>query len=444
MSSILRFPRGFLWGTATSSHQVEGNNDNNDWWMWEQTPGHIADGRRSDLACDWWRRAEEDFDRARDMGQNAHRLSIEWSRIEPREGEWSGEAMARYRALVVALRERGIEPMVTLYHFTNPLWLVDKRGWETEAVVPLFTRYVTKVVEELGDLVTLWCTINEPNVYAYEAYLTGTFPPGRRDLGLTFRVLRNTLLAHGEAYQAIHGLSRGAQVGIAHHMRLFDPAHGTSRLDRWVANVSDYLFNELVIKALMDGVLSFPLSLRGSKVPALLNSMDYFGLNYYTRDIVAFDVCRPGNLFSRRLYTEGAEMSDGGYGEVYPEGLYRLLKRVAVYGKPIYITENGLPDDDDDQRPRFLIHHLASVYRAISEDVPVQGYFHWSLVDNFEWAEGWNLRFGLIELDPESQVRTIRHSGKLYAEVCKAGAITEDIVARYTPEVNIRDIFGKD
>ena len=432
--TTMRFPEGFLWGTATSSHQVEGNNSNNDWWEWEKEPGHILDGHRSELACDWWNRAEDDFDLAREMGQNAHRLSLEWSRIEPREGEWDDDAIARYRRMLVGLRGRGLEPMVTLHHFTNPLWLMEKGGWETEAVVPLFERYVTRVAEELGDLVELWSVINEPNVYAILSYAGSRWPPGKQNLLLAFRVLRNLLLAHGRAYRAIHRLQPQAQVGIAHAVRVFDPARPNSRLDRWAASLPDRIFNRLVLTALTEGVLAFPLAFN-RKVPELVDSVDFLGVNYYTRDMVAFDASRPGELFGRRFYTEGAEMSDGGYGEVYPEGLYRLLKWLAAYGKPIYITENGLPDEDDDQRPRFLLTHLAATHRAMQEGVPVKGYFHWSLVDNFEWAEGWSLRFGLVALDVETQERTVRRSGQLYKEICQANAITQDMVERYAPEV---------
>ncbi|MBM4465807.1 MAG: glycoside hydrolase family 1 protein [Chloroflexi bacterium] len=431
---MMRFPKGFLWGTATSAHQVEGNNRNNDWWEWEKEPGHILDGSRSALACDWWNRAEGDFDLAQEMGHNAHRLSLEWSRIEPREGEWDDDAMARYRQMLVGLRERGLEPMVTLHHFTNPLWLVEKGGWETEAVVPLFERYVTRVAEELGDLIGLWSVLNEPNIYAMLSYAGGRWPPGKRSLPLAFKVLGNMLIAHGRAYRVIHRLQPRAQVGIAHAMRVFDPADPSSRLDRWAAWIPDYIFNRLTLTALTEGVLGFPLALN-RRVPELVDSADFLGLNYYTRDLVAFDARRPGELFGRRFYAEGAEMSDGGYSEVYPEGLYRLLKRLAAYGKPIYVTENGLPDADDDQRPRFILTHLAATHRAIEEGAPVKGYFHWTLVDNFEWAEGWTLRFGLIALNVETQKRTIRRSGQLYQEICQTAAITEDMVERYAPEV---------
>ncbi|MER3467934.1 MAG: hypothetical protein C4312_05135 [Thermoflexus sp.] len=171
------------------------------------------------------------------------------------------------------------------------------------------------------------------------------------------------------------------------------------------------------------------------------DTCDFIGLNYYTRRLSAFDRRSSATLFGRTFLNPYGERSDGDYGEVYPEGLYRLLKRLARYGKPIYITENGIPDADDDRRPRFLIRHLHAMWRAIQQNVPVRGYFHWTLVDNFEWAEGWTLRFGLIEMDPETGERRPRPSAFLYAEVCRANALTAETIARYAPDL-LEDMFG--
>lgn len=432
--TFLRFPSGFLWGTATSAHQVEGGNHNNDWWAWEQTPGHIHDGSCSDPACDWWHRAEEDFDRAQDMGQNAHRLSVEWSRIEPWEGEWSDEALARYRLMLTALRKRGIEPLVTLHHFTNPLWLVEKGGWETEAVIPRFTRYVEKVVQELGDLVRLWCTINEPSVVPFNGYLFGNFPPGGGGIGLGLRVLGNLLKAHAAAYHLIHRLQPETQVGIAHNMRPVDPANPQSALDRWAANLRDRMGNRLVEQALTTGELRFAPIARSERVPELAGAFDYYGLNYYNCDRVIFDLQQPGQLFTRALPAQHDQPTPWWWGEIHPQGLYRMLKELARYGKTVIVTENGALDNTDSYRPRYLLTHLAAVQRAIAEGVPVRGYFHWSLVDNFEWAEGYSTRFGLIHVDFETQQRTMKRSGELYAEICRAGGITTEMVEHYAPE----------
>jgi len=434
-TDALRFPPDFRWGTATSAHQFEGEQTDNDWSAWEGIPGNIADGTDASRACQWWAgRYAEDSDLAQSMGQNALRLSIEWSRVEPREGEWDGDALARYRDMLSALRARGLEPMVTLFHFTTPLWLAKKGGWENEAVVRYFERFVTKVVEACGDLVDLWCTINEPNIYAVQSYLLGIWPPQKRDMLATFRVLRHQLLAHAFAYRAIHRLQPMGRAGLAQHLRIFDPFKPNSPLDRWAAWLQDRLFNQIVLTPPVDGVLRFPLGLN-TRVPEAVDSQDFIGLNYYCRDVVSFDITQPGLLFTRRFPMPGAEFSMEGWGEIYPEGMYRLLKRLERYGKPIYITEVGVPDNDDSKRPRMILTHLAAVCRALAEGVPVKGLYFWSLVDNFEWAEGFSARFGLAHLDLETGQRTLKRSGRLYSEICRAGAITVDIVERYAPEV---------
>ncbi|MDH7485542.1 MAG: glycoside hydrolase family 1 protein [Anaerolineae bacterium] len=435
---ILAFPAGFLWGTATSSHQVEGDNRNNQWWAWEQQPGRIWHGDTSGLACDWWRHAEADFDRAAALGQNSHRLSLEWSRIEPQEGVFDEAALARYRQMLQALHERGLEPMVTLHHFTNPLWLVELGEWENPQVVRYFERYTARVVEALGDLVTLWCTINEPAIYALLSYLWGRFPPGKTDWSIAFGVLANLLRGHAAAYHTIHRLRSEARVGLVKAVRGFEPANPVSPLDRLVTRLQDYFFNDVTLLAAKDGWLRFPLAWLPRRHGPLADSFDFVGVNYYTRGLVAFDIRRRREVFGRQGYRPGAALSDSGqfgpYSEIYPEGLYHVLRKVAMLGKPIIVTENGLPDADDDQRPRFLLTHLAQVHRALREGLPIEGYYHWSLVDNFEWAEGWGLRFGLIELDPQTQERRIRPSGHLYAEICRANGITREMARRYGVE----------
>lgn len=434
----LTFPAGFLWGTATSAHQVEGNNRNNDWWAFEQQSGTIWHGDRSGAACGWWQDAEADFDLMAAMSQNTHRLSVEWSRIEPEEGFFDPAAIARYRQMLEGLRQRGLEPMVTLHHFTTPLWMARQGGWADPVVITRFRRFVRHTVAALGDQVTLWCTINEPAIYAAEAYLVGIHAPGHKSPRQAFTVLKHMLVAHAAAYYAIHDVQPEAQVGLVKNVRLFDPTGPHSPLDRAAAAWVDYAFNGLVLRAMEDGRLRPPLGWGLSPRRELAGSLDFIGLNYYTRDRVAFDLRRPMELFARRFPTPGAEISDNGpygtYGEIYPEGLYRALKRVARLGRPIYITETGLPDADDDQRPRFLLTHLAQVHRAIAEGLPVRGFYFWSLLDNFEWSEGWGLRFGLVAYDPQTGERRMRPSGQLYAAICRRNAVTKEMLSAYAPE----------
>ena len=439
--ATLFFPKGFRWGTATASHQVEGGNDNNQWSVWEQTSGRIANDDRCGLACDWWANAEADFDRMVELGLNAHRLSLEWSRIEPRDGVFDEAALDRYRAMLLGLRRRGIEPMVTLHHFTNPIWLEERGGWiEHDVVVPRFERFVRKVVKALGDLCDLWCTVNEPNIYAVMGYLSGgRMPPGRGgEIDSTLAVVRNLLLGHGAAYHVLHEAQPLARVGLAHHMRLFQPLTG-SPLDGLMTRVYDGIFNNAVIEALTRGRWSALLR-RGASVSArgLAGTLDWIGLNYYSRERVSFDRKNPAGLYGRIQFTPGAPLSDFGYGELHAEGMAPLLRKLARLDLPIYITENGLPDADDDQRPGFLLEHLRELWRHTQFNWRIEGYYHWTLVDNFEWGEGYRMKFGLYDLDPRTQVRTLRRSGMLYRDIVKTGAgggLSSDHVREYAPEL---------
>lgn len=444
---LLRFPEGFLWGTASASHQCEGGNTNNQWYRWEQQ-GHIHTGEACGSASDWWQRAESDFERAEQMENNALRLSIEWSRVEPEEGHWDSAAIERYRALLSNLHRRHMTPVVTLHHFTEPIWFAERGGFTNPANIPLFIRYVRYVVSHLQDLCDFWITFNEPNVYAVMGYLMGVFPPGKNDLMSTLHVIRNLLQAHVEAFYAISELQPESRIGYCLHYRLFDPARPLWLPDRAAASLQEESFNWAILKAAETGRFEFPLNFALEPLKRAPGTRDYHGVNYYTRELVRFDATKPGELFASRFSRPGAVMNDSGageiFGEIYPQGLYRVLKGIYKRtrgNKPFYITENGFSDRRDDRRPRAILEHLAMVHRAIQEGIPVRGYLHWTLVDNFEWAEGWSVRFGLIELDPRTQERTPRVSASLFGEISRANAITEEMVERYAPEA-METIFG--
>lgn len=425
------FPPDFLWGTATSSHQVEGNNTNNDWWAWEQEGGHVLHDQRSGLACNWWEDAEADLDRAAEMGLNAHRISIEWSRVEPEPSVFDEEALERYRQILLGMHERGIEPMVALHHFCNPLWLVEKGDFGSDIVVDYFQRYTAKVAATLGDLIPKWVTLNEPMVYVYIRYLVQEGPPPQeRGWWPALAVVRRLLACHAAAYHTIKEAYPLAQVGVAKNMPLFEAAPGRGVLAKWTAVQVDRLFNMTWWDSLQTGRVKRPFG--GGRIKYLAGSFDFVGINYYTRYYVKFP---PGRNIILPDWGDEAVVSDGGYGEVYPAGLYQMIKRVTRYQKPIYITENGLPDQADKLRPAFLLTHLREVWRAINFCFPVMGYYHWSLIDNFEWARGWTQRFGLIEMNPETQERTLRDSGRLYQEICQQYAISSDMTKRYAPEL---------
>lgn len=407
------FPEGFLWGTATASHQIEGDNFYNDWWEFERQ-GKVKNGQVSGKACDSWNRYEEDFDLIEKLNNNAYRFSIEWSRIEPEEGRFDESALERYRSMLLSLRRRNIEPFVTLHHFTNPLWIAKRGGWLNPEIIDYYLRYVKRIVGEFKDLVNYWMTINEPNAYAFMAYLYGQFPPQGKSLIKMLRVLNNMVKAHAKAYEIIHQMSPNAKVSIAYNVIYFEPKNPNSFIDRKLANFADRIYNRVFIETLLTGKFSSPFI--KEEISYAKDTLDYLGINYYTRILMGL-----------RMGSPEGEKSDFGW-EIYPEGIYKVVKRFYdLTKKPIYITENGISDAKDEKRPKYLISHLIQLHKAIEEGVDVKGYFHWSLMDNFEWAEGFIQRFGLFETDFNTFERKWRESAKIYSEIAKNNGITEDM-----------------
>ncbi len=425
------FPRGFLWGTATAAHQVEGNNTNNQWWQWEQN-GHTKG--TSGLACDWWGgRWREDFDRAAEAGQNAHRLSVEWSRIQPTPDSWDEDALERYRTMLRGLRERGMTAMVTLHHFSDPLWFFETNGWEREEAVGLFEKFVRKTVEALKEYCTLWCTINEPNLYALSGYVTGDFPAKHHGMNIAMQVMSNLLRGHAAAYRAIHQIQPECRAGYALHYRPMVPANKWNPLDRLMRNIQYNGVSETFPSALRDGIMRSPLG--RVSIPEAKGTQDYVGINYYAEDTVAFDITKPNLMFGRRYYSPDVEVGSSGQVANTPEAFFKTIKWAMDFKLPILITENGVDDPSDDLRRRYIAQHLHQVWRAVNFTWPVKGYFHWSLVDNFEWERGWTQCFGLWGLDVETQKRIKRPSVDLYAEICKENGLSSEMVQKYCPEV---------
>ena len=429
--ATFNFPKGFLWGTATASHQVEGNNTNNNWHYWEKE-GHITPGHSCGLACDWWGgRWREDFDRASEAGQNTHRLSIEWSRIQPTQDRWDEDALDNYRQMLRGLTERGLTPMVTLHHFTDPLWLMFLGGWEYEPVISHFEAYVRRVVEALGDYVNLWCTINEPNVYAVLGYVFGDFPPGKKNLGAALRVMTNLVRGHAAAYHAIKELQPTSRVGMAVNYRGMLPAHKFSPVDKFLANTLSRVYNDFFPRAAKDGILRF--FTKSKRLPEAKGTQEYMGLNYYTREYVAFNPFAPGNFFSKNSYDPDSELSPTGFIANEPLGFFDALKWSLQFNVPIFVTENGVEDHEDSMRRRYLAQHIHQLWRGVNVNWPIEGYYHWSLVDNFEWERGWTQRFGLWELDTETQARRKRPSADLYAAICKENALSSEMASTFAP-----------
>jgi len=435
--TTFNFPTNFRWGTATSAHQVEGNLTNNDWWAAEQAGGYVFQNQSSGAACDWWNRAEEDFDRMAAMGQNAHRLSVEWSRIQPRPDKWDESALARYREMIQGLIARGIEPMVTLHHFTNPIWLVERGGWENEDTIAWFEAYVRKVVGALGDLVDLWCTVNEPGVMIGQGYLLGRWPPGKRSLRAAMQVACNVICAHAAAFHAIHEINPSAQVGLAKHMVVWRPRRDWMPVDYVVSRTLNKAFNHVLLGAVSDGMLRMP-GRRPQRMAGTARTLDWLGVNYYQRYRVGLKLRKAitGALHPWYGTRRGHQKGPGEWGEIHPRGLFQTLRSAMRYNVPLFITENGIPDEHDEHRPHFIVTHLHQLWQALQRQIPVQGYYHWSLVDNFEWTEGYDprFRFGLFGVNFETQERFQRTSGLLYEEICKLGGISYELVERYAPE----------
>jgi beta-glucosidase len=430
MSDFL-FPEGFLWGCAASAHQVEGNNTRNDWWAWEQA-GRVKEP--SGLACDHYRRFAQDFDLAASLGHNAHRFSVEWARVEPEEGRWDDEALAHYAEVVRALRQRRLEPIVTLHHFTSPQWLSAQGGWGNPKVVDRFGRYARKVVETLGPI-RYWLPINEPMVYVRMHYIQGLGPPGARNLRQGLRVAEHLIRAHAAAFRVIHdAASPGAprpRVSVAHHVPAFRPCHSWSPLDRWASRITDRILNLAMLEALTEGRWSV-WGAGARRIPEAAGTLDFVGVNYYGRQFIHWappPALWPGVPCDPGHHREVTERSAMGW-DVSPAGLREVLLECRRFGLPLFVTENGTWMTDDARRQRFILRHIQAAARAMQEGAPLLGYLYWSLLDNFEWAEGFGPRFGIVEVDYASQRRTVRASARTYAEICKSNCVSLDGVQR--------------
>jgi beta-glucosidase len=424
------FPERFLWGSATAAHQVEGNNRNNDWWAAEQA-GRLP--HKSGLACDHYQRFDQDFALLAELGQTSHRLSIEWSRIEPRPGELSHDAVDHYRRVLESLCAHGIEPIVTLHHFSNPIWLAERGGWTRREVVGRFARFARRIVREYRDLVRYWVTLNEPGVYASQGWILGVWPPNRAgDMRGAFTVLRNMALAHGRAYHAMKAEQPEAKIGVAHHWRLFDPADPRRRGDRLIAAIRNRLMNVVVPIAIRNGRLVPPLG-SSRVIPWLVATEDWVGVNYYTREHDRFDPRAARLGFGLEQFPE-VDRNQLGW-EIYPKGLERALLAAAPPGdgREVIVTENGIPEpgNQDEKRPRYLIQHLAACHRAIAAGVNLRGYTYWTSMDNFEWAEGFEPRFGLVHVDFETQERTPKPSAYLYRDIIRQNGLSADLLERH-------------
>jgi beta-glucosidase len=386
------FPKGFVWGTATAAHQIEGGNWNNDWWEWEHTPGSPCLESSGD-ACDSWHRWAEDVALCRDLGFGSYRFSIEWSRIEPHEGEWSNASFEHYRRIGEALLEVGVDPVVTFHHFTTPGWLAKRGGWAEPAAVDAFARFCERAARALGPRMRRAFTINEPNIVALHGFQTGVFPPGAKDPNLRRRVSGHFCDAHRKAVDAIRSGAPGVPVGLTLSMTDYQAVDGGE-------------FKRDQIRRSMEDV--FLDATEGD---------DFLGVQTYTRERVGTTGSMPNE--------EGVPVLPMGY-EHWPQALEACLHRAWDYTEgevPLIVTENGIGTDDDDQRIGYVTEALAGVLRCLDDGVDVRGYTYWSLMDNFEWAYGYGPRFGLIDVDPTTFARKPKPSAVWLGDIARANAL---------------------
>jgi len=389
---VLEFPPGFLWGTATSSHQIEGGDTNNDWWDWEHNPDSGCVVSSGD-ACDSWHRWNEDVDLAADLGLGAYRFSLEWSRIEPAEGEFSIAALDHYRRQCAACHERGVSPVVTFHHFTTPRWLAARGGWEAPDAPECFARYVRRAVEHMGDLIGWACTINEPNVVAVLGYTVGIYPPGMKDeIGRHFAVNEAMVRAHRLAVDALRSGPGTFPVGI------------TLSMEELVAGEGGQGTRDAAEQILENSFLD---ATAGD---------DFVGVQCYERTVLG-----PTGPIEP---PPGTRLTQMGY-EFWPQVVEYTVRRTAAYtGLPVVVTENGLATEHDPERIEFIATALEGLHRCIADGIDVRGYFVWSLLDNFEWHLGFGPKLGLCAVDPVTFDRHPKPSAHWFGNVAKSNSLT--------------------
>ena len=426
----IRFPKSFIWGTATAAHQVEGNNTNNNWYHWENqfdenNKPRIHDGDKSGIATDHWNRYLDDIRLMTELGISHYRFSIEWSRIEPKNGKFNQKAIQHYRDLCNSLLKNNITPVVTLHHFTHPMWFEDIGAFEKKENIDHFIEFSEFVFNNLKDLVPMWCTINEPSVYVSQGYFNGIFPPGKKNPVLAGRVLENLLYAHTKTYKYLKGLDGGenVEIGLVKNIFQFDPLRRWHLLDWFYSKVLNNVFTHSSLDYFKNGYATF--SLPGMVRRKMINNdaigaMDFIGLNYYSRMHVKgqASLSEPF-LFEKRPQDIQTDMDYA----LYPEGFYKALHTISILKKPIYVTENGVADRGDNIRKIFIKRYLYALNKAIRDGLDIRGYFYWTLMDNFEWAEGYKMKFGLYQVNFITQARTLRESSRLFVDIVKKPGI---------------------
>jgi len=387
------FPKGFLWGAATSAYQVEGGNKNSDWEKWTKKIKIPPAGK----AIKHYKKYEEDFKLAKELYHNAHRLSCEWARIEPEKGKFNDKEIEHYEKVLKSLKEKGIKTFVTLHHFTNPQWFSDLGSWEHKGSPQLFARYAKFIAKRLDKYIDYYLTLNEPEIYTFNGWVVEKWPPQKSSLIDAYRVYKNLAKAHKAAYREIKKISK-SQVGLAKNNALFEPKPPARFLDYAIVWANRHLINNLFIFWIK-------------------RQLDFIGLNFYFHNLLQFDI-HIKHVIGARVENVNLVQNDLGW-EIYPRAILKVLRQMKRWKKPIIITENGIADGKDTKRERFILDHLFYIHKAIGEGIDVFGYLYWSLLDNYEWKDGFAPRFGLIEVDYKSFERKIRKSAKTFGLVAR-------------------------
>ena len=410
-----------LLGVASAATQIEGGDHSSNWNDWYER-GFIKDGTNPATDNDHWDKWREDTALMQKMGLKIYRFGIEWARIMPREDEIDEEAIERYREELLLLREYGIRPLMTIHHFTNPMWFEKKGGFERQENLHYYLELVELAVSRFGDLCSDYVTINEPNVYATNSYFFGSWPPGEKSLKKTLAVMENLAFCHIEAYGIIHGMRRemgydDTMVACANHLRVFAPKNPKNPWHRLCARLNSYLFQDALTHAMTLGKFRFPMKNRGRHKKG--EYTDFIGLNYYTRSTVSGigDGVR-----------ENSPRNDLDW-EIYPHGIVECAESLyKVLPRPIWVTENGTCDNDDRFRCRYLYEHLREVCES---SLPFERFYHWCFCDNFEWVEGNSSKFGLVSIDKESRARQVKESGEFYSAIITEGGVSEELYEKF-------------
>lgn len=428
----------FLWGVATSSHQIEGYNDKNDWSDWE-AQGHIEGGVRSGAATDHLHRYQEDIRHAADLGLNSYRFSIEWSRIEPEEGRWDSSALEWYAELISECERHRLLPMLTLHHFTSPRWFAAQGGFSWKGAPSRFASFVKYIAHQLGSRIPFWCTFNEPMVLVAGTYLGKFMPPAQFSPQNASEACHQLLKSHVMAYNILHSeistrkgpwKDHSIQVGIAHNMLDFLPDRSWHPLERFLTGVFHRYYNRSWLDAVTGGKQNFGvfgLIPQTTPVQEALgrNTVDYLGVNYYTKAYIQWrprDASPEGSRelpFGISFARRKEPVSDVGWA-IHPKGFRKILQFASEYGLPLYVTENGIADREDCIRQSYIKSHLREMATLIQDGTDIRGYYHWSLLDNFEWIKGFGPRFGLFRVNYETLERSATESAQLYKKIIQA------------------------